>query len=93
MTYQREPCAEESPAALRTYSWDGAHYRYTQGRIGQVAWEAFAYAWRRGAFHYSSVGQGYEHPVDEQVRELGNAIMGEAAPGTCPCPDGERCTR
>jgi hypothetical protein len=85
--------SEETPAALRTYTWDSAHYRYTEGRIGQLAWEAFGYAWRRGAFHFSSTGLGYEHPADEQVRELGNAILGEAAPGTCPCSAGENCRR
>lgn len=89
----RELNSEETPAALRTYTWDQAHYRYTQGRIGQTAWEAFGYAWRRGAVHLSRTGTGYEHPHDEQVRELGNAIMGDKAPGTCPCPDGENCRR
>ena len=84
--------SEETPAALRTYTWTGA-LPVHEGRIGQLAWEAFGYAWRRSARHLSSVRAGYEHPSDEQVRALGNAIMGDAAPGTCPCAAGASCRR
>jgi len=68
---------------------------YHQGMlgVGQVEWEAYCYAWARSACHYSDQYDGYAHPVDDQVRELGNAIMGDKAPGLCPCAAGESCTR
>jgi hypothetical protein len=76
---------------LRSLSWERAGQLYRRGDISQIEYEAFGYAWRRGAYRYSSTAAGMEHPVDAAAQELGNAIMGDKAPGTCPCPAGENC--
>jgi hypothetical protein len=82
-------------AVLRTLTFQQVQDYYHSGYygIGQVEWEAFCYAWRRGAPRMSSVAAGTEHPVDDQVRQLGNAILGDRSPGLCPCPAGPACTR
>lgn len=85
----REPRAR----LLRSLSWERAGELYRRGDISQVEFEAFGYAWRRGAARFGSLGAGMEHPVDAAARELGNLIMGDAAPGTCPCSAGENCGR
>jgi hypothetical protein len=78
---------------LRSLTWERAGELYRRGDISQVEYEAFGYAWRRGAYRYSSTAAGMEHPVDAAARELGNLIMGDKAPGTCPCSAGENCRR
>jgi hypothetical protein len=78
---------------LRSLTWERAGELYRRGDISQIEYEAFGYAWRRGAYRYSSTAAGMEHPVDAAARDLGNLIMGDKAPGTCPCSAGESCTR